>query len=87
MLVATDALNGNKWHYLDGWYHQYDTSGVFVSKLSAKNFPDPFNVWENKVRKSEGVIQRPLTEPERQMLKPRQYIFDIWEHKNAEYND
>ncbi len=83
--ITTDALNGDKWHYADGWYFQL-FNNLIVSKLSMKNFPNPFDVWESKKKKFEGVLNRPLTEDEKISLKPRQYIFDIWEHRNANFN-
>lgn len=84
--ITTDALNGDKWHFDAGWYIQ-KRDGVEISRLSLKNFPDPFLVWESKIKKTEGTINRPLTEEEKTSLKPRQYIFDMWEHRNAYFNN
>jgi len=84
--VATDSLNGNKWFYSDGWYYQ-KSGDVVVSRLSAKNFPDPFDVWDKKVAATSRVVSRDLTTQEREALKPRKYVFDIWEHRNANLNN
>lgn len=80
--VTTDNLNGNVWSYEDGWYYQTD-NGKPLSKLSAKNFPNPFDVWTGKTKKTEASLGRKLTSDERDRLKPRQYIFDIWEHREG----
>ena len=82
MKVATDALTGYNWHFETDdsgkdWYVQKEGQDE-VSRLSLKNFPNPNDVWEKKIRKSEGVIARQLTQEERDRLKPRQYIFEIW---------
>lgn len=84
--VTTDTLNGDKWSYLDGWYYQDSIDGKPISKLSAKNFPNPHDIWESKMNRSEAVLQRPLTSDEKIILKPRQYIFAIWEHRNAYFD-
>lgn len=78
--VTTDNLNGNVWSYEDGWYYQTN-NGKEVSRLSSKNFPNPFDVWTGKIKKSSEAAGRSLTTEERDRLKPRQYIFDIWKHK------
>jgi len=83
MTITTDSLSGNKWSYLDDWYYQTDVIGVVVSKLSSKNLPNPNEVWQNKIAKSALMIGRELTIQERDSLRPRQYFFDLWEHKNA----
>lgn len=75
MKVTTDNLTGNTWHYHNGWYTQKDADGNEVSRLSAGNFPDPNVLWEAKINKSGA-----LTEQQRNARKPRQYIFDIWDH-------
>lgn len=84
--ISIDSLNNHKWYFADGWYFQ-KSGDVIMSKLSAKNFPDPFDVWARKIDGAKKAIGRELTIPERDNLKPRQYIFDIWEHRNAYIND
>lgn len=85
MEVAKDDLRGDVWVYRDGWYYQTRNAEI-ISRLSAKNFPDPFSVWEKKIEKNSKIFQRELTNAERQILKPGQYIFDIWKHRNADSN-
>lgn len=82
MKIATDNLTGDEWHFNDGRYFQF-RNGEQVSYMSQKNFPNPWEVWNAKVSKSEALLQRSLTEEERNRLKPREYIFKVWEHKDA----
>lgn len=78
--MITTNTNGDVWTYENGWYHQI-RNGREVSKLSLKNFPNPTDIWENKVKRSEKLVHRILTLEEKNSLRPGQYIFDIWEHK------
>lgn len=80
-IVAIDELTGYSWFYEDGWYYQKKGERL-ISKLSKKNFPNPFDVWQKKIES-----RMASTEQERAILRPRKYIFDIWEHKNATDNN
>lgn len=82
MKVTTDNLNGNVWSYENGWYYQ-TANGKELSKLSLKNFPNPFDLWDSKMKKSSEFLGRVLSTEEKDRLKPRQYIFDIWEHREG----
>ena len=84
--IATDSATGYKWYYADGWYYQR-SGDVVLSKLSAKNFPDPFDVWDKKIKSFSLAAGRELAEAEKEGLKPRGYVFSIWEHRNANYNN
>lgn len=80
MKVTTDRQY--TWDYEDGVYYKSDTNGP-VSQLSVSNIPDPFQLWKGKTSMSEQVLLRPLTEDERLSLKPAEYLFDLWAHKES----
>ena len=76
-------INGDtiwKYNIQDRIYYRFNKQGKIVSKISQNNLPDPFFLWEARLKKHGVTTASELGIK----LKPQQATFLLWEHKNKD---